>query len=214
MEEKDFTVGIDKPTDETANNPTTPVVTNVTVSVPNSQQQPQQSPQPFTPQFSPTYFKEKDESASPAIVDKTAELVTDVLHAGIIHKVKTDADVKNRILETADKIIDTNLSVAESKAEKADKEAFFDSNRDACSYFGFDEKTTAKTHVGMMKGWAWVFNTLYILTVGFFVVAPIIFICHKLRVAIKQAWLVVVLAIVIYALIVLTPFVVVWLGRV
>lgn len=168
------------------------------------------------PTFSSELFNSsgKEVSKSPDETDKAKELVESVLHVGIVHKVNTDEAVKNQILQTADKVIKTNLSVVDSKAEKADKEAYFDANKDACSYFGFDEKTTSKTHVMMMKFWAWVFNALYILSVGFFVVAPIVFFCSKIRVAVKKNWIVVILALLIYAIAVLTPFIITWLGRV
>lgn len=165
-------------------------------------------------QFAPAMFNAVDgnNDLAPAKVNRTKELVEDVLHAGIIHKVNTDADVKQKILETANRVISTNLAIVDSNADKADKAAFFDANIDACSYFGFDETTTAKTHVKVMKTWAWVFNMLYIISVGFLVVAPIVFFCTKLRVVVKKTWIVLVLGLFIYALVVASPFIVTLLG--
>ena len=164
------------------------------------------------------YFFQKDEKTVPALppveVDKAGDLVEQVLQAGIVHKVQTDDDVKEKILETADTVIDTHLKVVKSKADTADKKAYFEANEAACSYFGYDEKTTNKSHINLMRGWSWFFNTLYILTIGFFLVAPITFFVHKLRVVIKHNWIVLLLAVLIYALIVMTPFFAVWLGRV
>ena len=144
---------------------------------------------------------------------KASELVKDALNAGIVHTVKNNDDVQGRILKTADIVIDSQLNVAESEALKEDKKSFFELNRDACSYFGYDEKTTGKSHVKLMSWWAWFFNTLYICTIGFFIVAPISFFFHKVSVVIKKQWLVLVLAIGIYVLIILTPFIISWLGR-
>lgn len=166
----------------------------------------------------PNYFFQEDEkhvpTAPPVEVDKVGDLVEQVLQAGIVHKVKTDDDVKEKILETADTVIDTHLKVAKSKADKADTKVYFEANEAACSYFGYDEKTTDRKQVTLMRWWAWIFNTLYIVTIGFLLVAPITFFVHKLRVVIKHNWLVLLLAVLIYALIVLTPFFAVWLGRV
>lgn len=166
----------------------------------------------------PNYFFSKDENSTPAAppveVDKAADLVETVLQAGIVHKVQTDEGVKEKILETADSVIDTHLKVAKSEADKADKKAFFEANEAACSYFGYDEKTTNKSSVMLMKAWSWFFNTPYIVTIGFFLVAPITFFVYKIRVVVKKTWLVLLLALLIYALIVLTPFFIVWLGRV
>lgn len=170
---------------------------------------------PNAVQFPTDLFKRVEkEPQLPAEPNMAEKLVDDAVNVGIVHKVRTDEQVQNRILKTVDKVIETNLSVAGNKADKADKEAYFDANKDACTYFGFDEKTTAKTHVKMMKAWSWVFNAIYILTIGFFVVAPIVFFCSKLRVAVKKSWLAIALALFIYALVILSPFVVTWLGRV
>lgn len=162
------------------------------------------------------YFFQSDEKpvSPPAEVDKVGDLVGQVLQAGIVHKVQTDDVVKEKILETADTVIGTHLNVAKSKADTEEKKAYFEANEAACSYFGYDEKTTNKSHINLMRGWSWFFNTLYILTIGFFLVAPITFFVHKLRVVIKHNWIVLLLAVLIYALIVLTPFFAVWLGRV
>lgn len=164
------------------------------------------------------YFFQKDEKTAPASppveVDKARDTVEQVLQAGIVHKVQTDDGVKEKILETADTVIGTHLNVVKSKADKADKKAYFEANEAACSYFGYDEKTTDRGHVTLMRWWAWVFNTLYIVTIGFLLVAPIAFFVHKLRVVIKHNWIVLLLAVLIYTLIVLTPFFAVWLGRI
>lgn len=162
------------------------------------------------------YFFSEEETAAVVKkpVDKASDLVGDVLAAGIEHKVRNDEGTKEKILEAADAMIDTHINVAKSQADKADKEAYFEANEAACRYFGYDEKTTSKSHVKIMSAWAWFFNTLYIFTIGFFVVAPISFFFHKIRVVIKHTWLVLILAVLIYALIVLTPFFIVWLGRV
>lgn len=150
-----------------------------------------------------------DAQAKP--IDQAGALVNEALGAGIVHKVKTDDTVKEKILKTADECVDAHLDVAKSNADKARKEAYFEANRDACTYFGYDGKTTSKSHIKMMKAWAWFFNTLYILTIGFFVVAPISFFFHKIRVVIKHTWVVLLLAILIYVAIVGTPFLVAWL---
>lgn len=165
------------------------------------------------------FFFDKKEKESkqvdlPAEQDKAAELVKTVLHAGIVHKVQNDESVREKVLSTADKVISTRLDVEKNNAEKADKRAYFEANEDACTYFGYDEKTTAKSHVKMMRAWSWVFNALYIITIGFFVVAPIVFFVSKLRVAVEKSWVVILLSVLIYLAVVLSPFILTWLGGV
>ena len=145
--------------------------------------------------------------------DEAGKLVKNVLHAGILHKVQTDDQVREKVLGTADKVIRTRLDVEKNIADKADKTAFFEANEAACTYFGYDERTTAKSHVKMMRVWSWFFNALYIISIGFFVVAPIVFFASKLRVAVKNNWIVIVLAVGIYLAVILTPFLLTWLGR-
>lgn len=164
------------------------------------------------PQF--TFEDKKPQPSKPVEeVSKTGELVEQVLHAGIAHKVQTDDTVKERVLETADKVIKTHLDVEKNKADRADKRAFFEANEAACSYFGYDEQTTNKSHVGLMRAWSWFFNTLYIVTIGFFLVAPIVFFATKLRVVVKKNWLIFVLATLIYLAVAFSPVLVAWLGR-
>lgn len=137
--------------------------------------------------------------------DHVGEVVEQIFTQAVVHTVATDDAVKENLLNTAKQVVTDKAEAIKSKAETESKAAFFDSHKDACSIFGYDEKTTAKSHVKIMKAWAYFLNTLYIFTIGFFIVSPITFICKKLRVIIKQAWLAVVMAIVIYLGIILVP---------
>ena len=158
------------------------------------------------------FFEEKDKDGDKNGFDKAGEMVDAALSAGVMHTIKTSDSVREQILKTSNSVIDSRLNAAQNKANKEDKKTFFEANEAACGYFGYDEKTTNKSHVRLMSAWAWFFNTLYILTIGFFIVAPITFFCHKLRVVIKQTWLVIVLALLIYVGIIGIPILASWLG--
>lgn len=164
----------------------------------------------------PNYFFDDKETENNTLVETTSTdvMIEQAIAAGVVHHVQNSQEVKDKIIKTTDALIDAKLDEKKSNADKAVKKAYFEANEAACTYFGYDEKTTSKSHIKMMKAWAWFFNTLYIVTLGFFLVAPISFFFHKLKVVIKHSWLVLILAILIYALIVLTPFFITWLRRV
>lgn len=147
----------------------------------------------------------------PQDADHVGEVVDQIFTQAVVHTVTTDDTVKENLLNTAKQVVTDKAEAIKSKAETESKAAYFDSHKDACTIFGYDEKTTAKSHVKIMKAWAYILNTIYIFTVGFFVVSPITFICKKLKVIIKQAWLAVVVAVIIYLCITLVPILIAYL---
>lgn len=161
-----------------------------------------------------TQEQPKQQLTDTDIGGEAGALVDEALKAGVMAHIKKNGKVQEKLVNTANSVIDTKINVLQSQADKADKKAYFEANEAACSYFGYDEKTTNKSHVTLMKCWSWFFNTLYIVTIGFFLVAPITFFAHKLKVVIKKTWLVLLLAVLIYVMIVLAPFIGVWLGRI
>lgn len=133
------------------------------------------------------------------------ELVEQAFSAALVAKVKTDASVREKLTDAAGKVIDSKVSAVVNRADTEDKETYFDNNADACTLFGYVEKTTEKSLVKTMKGAKYIMDTLYIWTLGMFLVMPIMFFANKVKVVIKHFWLAVVLGILIYALIVATP---------
>lgn len=144
--------------------------------------------------------------------DEVGEVVTQIFKGAVVSTVQNDDGVKQDILDTAKTVITNKTEALKSQAEKESKEAYFDNNEAACQYFGYDERTTSKAHVKIMAFWAFILNTIYIFTIGFFVIAPITFICKKIKVVIKTAWVAVLLAILIYAAVIGLPILFSWLG--
>ena len=81
-------------------------------------------------------------------------------------------------------MIDHKLTEAKAKTEKAQKEAVFKDNEDACDLYGIDE-TTVPTWV--VKAATIVHGFWYViwLIVGFFTTAPIVFLGKKIKVVLK-----------------------------
>lgn len=132
----------------------------------------------------------------------------DILYQqAVVHTVAGDEEVQRDIMDTAKKVVTDKADALRNQAEKESKIAYFENNESACACFGYDEKTTHKSHVKIMAFWIYVLNTIYIFTLGFFVVSPICFILKKLKVVIKQTWLALLIALLIYVLIIASPFI-------
>lgn len=162
------------------------------------------------------FFSEQpvDSQSKKEVPQSLEEVVNQVINESAKDKMTNDEDTKKKVDDAVNGLIEKSIKTSKSKADKHHKKSFFEANKDACSYFGYDENTTPTAHVFVMTVWSWIINMLYICTVGAFVVFPISFIFHKIHVVIKKSWVVLPLAILIYALVVMTPFFIVWLGRV
>lgn len=136
---------------------------------------------------------------------EAGKMVGELFKSAVVHTIQTDDSVKEEVLGTAKQAIKDKTEALKNQTDKEAKAAFFDNNSDACTYFGYEEKTTSKSHVKLMAFWAYLLNTIYICTIGFFIVAPVVFLCKKIKVIIKNTWLAFLIALVIYALILLTP---------
>ncbi len=143
--------------------------------------------------------------------DRADEVVAEVFGQAVVHAVSTDDAVREELLGTARQVIHEKTQSITDIAETESKAKHFMKHNDACSYFGYEETTTSKFHVRAMAFWAAVLNTIYIFTIGYFIVAPISFILRKLKVVIKTSWVAILLALVIYLIIVAVPILVGWL---
>lgn len=134
----------------------------------------------------------------------TSELIEHSLGQAIKHKVITDDKVQERLLNTADKVIDNAMNEAESEAETADKKAYFNNKKGACECWGYDEDTTDKRFVKLMSIIHSIFTTVWI-AIGAITFAPIVFVAKKISVIVKKTWIAAVISILIYLAIILIP---------
>ena len=147
-------------------------------------------------------FDKKDEQVQQK--SETKELVDKGIQAAVMHKLQNEEEVQKKFLQTADKIIDTNVSRATNEAEKDEKKAIFENNKDACDLYGIDEKTVPKWVVRCAKKVQDFWYAMW-LVIGFFTTAPVVFLSKKVKVVLKKTWIAVTFAILIYAAIVLSP---------
>lgn len=140
----------------------------------------------------------------PQTSETPSELIQQGVDAAIIHKLKTDKNVKKKFLDTADTVIDDNLTAIDNESEQKTKEAIVKNNKDACDLYGIEETTVPKWVVIGAKR---VQDFLYAiwLIVGLFTTAPIVFLGKKIKVVFKHTWLASLLAIIIYILAVTSP---------
>ena len=136
------------------------------------------------------------------------ELVEKAFNEAVCVTVKNDESVQTEIMHSAEQVIRNKTQELKARAETEAKEAHFNNKKSACECFGYNEATTEKWAVSLMGFWHSVLTAFWIV-LGMFTFAPITFVAKKLSVIIKTAWLAVLIAIVIYIAIALSPL---WIG--
>lgn len=132
--------------------------------------------------------------------DTAGELVESAFNQAVVHRVATDENVKNELLDSAGKVIKNKTNAIKERAEQEEKEAYFNNRKGACDCFGYDEATTEKWAVNFMNLWHNVMTAIWIF-VGCFTFAPITFVAKKIKVIFKKTWIAVTLAVFIYLLV-------------
>lgn len=134
-------------------------------------------------------------------------LVDKGVDAAIVHKITNDDDVKSRLLDTANDIINNKLDEKQNDSERDKKRAALENNKDACDLYGIDEKTVP---IWVVKAAKIVQDFWYMvwIIIGFVTTAPVVFLSKKLSVVFKRTWVAVLLAIIIYLAVVLTPLII------
>lgn len=134
-------------------------------------------------------------------------LVDKGVDAAIVHKITNDDDVRSRLLDTANDIINNKLDEKHNDSERDKKRAALENNKDACDLYGIDEKTVP---IWVVKAAKIVQNFWYIvwIIIGFATTAPVVFLSKKLSVVFKRTWVAVLLAITIYLAAVLVPLII------
>lgn len=139
--------------------------------------------------------------------EENLSLVDRGVDAAIIHKITSDNDVKSRLLDTANDIINNKLDEKQNDSERDKKRAALENNKDACDLYGIDEKTVP---IWVVKVAKIVQNFWYVvwIIIGFATTAPVVFLSKKLAVVFKRTWVAVLLAIIMYLAAVLAPLII------
>lgn len=146
-----------------------------------------------TPQITETSNKDK--------------LIENVFEQAVINQVATNEDLKDKVLDTAQKYTETKMQTIATNVDTEHKEAVFNNAKDACESYGFNEKTTPIWAINFMKIGYNIILAIW-LFIGSFTFMPIIFISKKISVGLKKTWLAVLFAIVLYLGITFVPILV------
>ena len=137
---------------------------------------------------------------------KTAELVDNAFSQAVIAKIAQSDDIKIDLMNTAEKVIKNQTDAIGSDAEAMSKKANFNNKKSACDCFGYNEDTTEKWAVNIMNMWHNIMTAVWMF-IGCFTFAPITFIAKKITVIIKRTWIAVLVSVLIYLTVVLTPII-------
>ena len=149
---------------------------------------------------------QKPEETVPAPTTNT--LVQQAFDQAKVHLIKTDENLQGKILDTAQDCIETEIDTLKTDTDTKHTESKFHSAKDACACYLIDEKETTTPTWGtfMMKGGYGLILFIYII-VATFTIAPTMFILKKVQVGIKQTWAAILLALIIYLGVIITPII-------
>lgn len=151
------------------------------------------------------------EEKSLVVDDKTDKLVDVAFQNAIVTRVNEDTQLQDKMLDTAKKFTETKMEVIKNRVDKEDKQAFFENNESACECFGYNEKDTEKWAVKYMKVWHTIMTALWI-TIGWVTYAPITFIARKIGVIFRKTWIAIIIAIILYIGVTLSPLWIKWIA--
>lgn len=147
-------------------------------------------------------FKEKPkEETQTKTTDKSSELVDNMFHEAVVHTVRNDENLQKNVLDTAKKYTETKMQTIATNVDTEHKRAVFNNSKDACESYGLDEETTPIWATKAMTVGYDIMLAIW-LFIGSFTFMPIIFVCKKIKVGIRATWLSIVLALIIYAIVV------------
>lgn len=148
----------------------------------------------------------KPNNVNDKIEDKNSALVENMFNQAVMHEVSNNETLKDTVLDTANTYVDTKMKTLKKKVDTEHKEAVYDNNKDACESYGFNEKTTPTWAVNFMR---WGYNVMLAIWIfiGSFSFMPVIFVAKKIAVGVKKVWLAVLLALIIYLGVTLTPII-------
>ena len=146
---------------------------------------------------------------APVIAEQSSKdkLIENVFEQAVINQVATNEDLKDKVLDTAQKYTETKMQTIATNVDTEHKEAVFNNAKDACESYGFNEKTTPIWAINFMKVGYSIILAIW-LFVGSFTFMPIIFITKKIAVGLKKTWIAVIFAIVLYLGVTFVPILV------
>ena len=150
-------------------------------------------------------WKEVSESEAGSNSPKASDVVEQAIAQAEVITIQNNEEVQSELLHSAEEVARNKAIEATAKAEMDAKKAYFNNNKSACECFGYSETSTEKWAVTAMSVWHNVITAIWIV-LGMLTFAPITFIARKLSVIIKNTWVAVLVASLIYAIMATSPF--------
>ena len=122
-----------------------------------------------------------------------------------------DEDFQTKVKDQARQALGTEINTQQNILDREEQESFYDANKEACDAFGID-KGVPTWQIKMMRvGHAVWFIVYYV--VAFLTVAPITIFTKMFSHFIKRNWIALIIAVVIWALIITSPIIGIWISK-
>ena len=126
----------------------------------------------------------------------TSEVIEKLQQEALLHAVKTDKATQEKLLDNAKKSAENEFYAMEQKTIAKKQEATYNANEEACRNYGID-KAVALWQIKLMKIGSAIWFILYFI-IATFTIAPIMVFFKGIKSFIKQTWLAVIFALLLY----------------
>lgn len=146
------------------------------------------------------FAKKENEVKQPEKKDLGGDLVEQAFGQAIVHQVQTNEKLQNEMLDTADTYTKTKMQTIKTDVDTEHKKSIFNNKKDACESYGFNETTTPIWATNLMNFGYSIMLAIW-LFIGSFTFMPVIFIMKKINVGLKNTWVAILIAVLLYLLI-------------
>lgn len=153
----------------------------------------------------PYFNKDKEKEKNLNVVKKEEQesktLITQVFDQAKMAVIQNDDVIKDEILQNAKKDIKTEVQTLSTQTSIKNKNANYQRNKEACKLFGFKDDSNVENWQQRLMVWGYNFWFCIYYVLAFPTIAPITFLFSKIQGCIKQTWLSITLAIIVYCVV-------------
>lgn len=131
------------------------------------------------------------------IVSDPEKAIKTKLSKIVIDKIDNDDDIAKKVDNLADELIDGSTEKVKNESEKGVKKALYENNISACSLIGVNEDTTPGWVIKIAQAIEAFWYAIWCI-IASVTVAPIVFLCIKIRIILKKTWVAAVVAVIVY----------------
>ena len=153
----------------------------------------------------PYFNKDKEKEKNLGVVKQEEQesktLITQVFDRAKMAVIENDDVIKDEILQNAKRDIKTEVQTLSTQTSIKNKNANYERNKEACKLFGFKDDSNVENWQQRLMVWGYNFWFCIYYALAFPTIAPITFLFSKIQGCIKQTWLSISLAIIVYILV-------------